>query len=254
MLTIKAKKGIIRIMSTHFEDRDALSHVVEKKVAGYLALSESHGMELPGHLSSGADAARETTLFLFICWMLLAAPLPILFSVGLACIAWKSGRSAWLGYARLERLHRLMDEEKHEIEHHREQEREELKALYRAKGFEGKLLEDVMDVLMADNDRLLRVMLEEELGLSLQAYDHPLKQCFGAFVGSFLSVGLFITACFFLPFWGVLALSMLLIGGGAAVSAAYERNSVIPSIVWNLAIAGLSVGVGHFVIGMLWKS
>ncbi len=33
---------------------------------------------------------------------------------------------------------------------------------------------------MADDNRLLRVMLEEELGLTLEAYEHPLKQAFGA--------------------------------------------------------------------------
>ena len=32
---------------------------------------------------------------------------------------------------------------------------------------------------MADGDRLLRVMLEEELGFSLEVYDHPLKQALG---------------------------------------------------------------------------
>ena len=238
-------------MSTHFEDRDALSHVVEKKVAGFLALTESHGMELPGHLSSGADAMRETTLFLFLTWLLFAANLPIVIAIGAALVAWKAGRSAWLGYARMERLHRVMEQEKYEIENHRGQEREELKALYRAKGFEGKLLEDVIDVLMADNDRLLRVMLEEELGLSLQAYDHPIKQCVGAFLGSLLATGLFVVSLLFFPFWGIIGMAMLLIGAGAALSAAFEKNAVIPAIVWNLSMAGLSAGVAYFMFELL---
>ncbi len=211
-------------------------------------------MELPGHLSSGADALRETTLFLFLSWFLLSAQLPFLAAVAFALIAWKTGRSAHLGYARMERLHRVMEQEKYEIENNRDQEREELKALYRAKGFEGKLLDDVIDVLMADNDRLLRVMLEEELGLSLQAYDHPLKQCFGAFVGSSLASLAFIASVLFLPFWATCTFAALMVGAGAAVAAAYERNRVIPAIVWNLAIAGLSCGVGYFIFGMLWKS
>ncbi len=90
------------------------------------------------------------------------------------------GRSAWLGWSRLERLHRILAQEKWEIEHNREQEREELGVLYAAKGFEGKLLEDVLDVLMADGDRLLKVMVEEELGLTLESQVHPLKQGLGA--------------------------------------------------------------------------
>lgn len=241
-------------MSTHFQNRDALSHVVEKKVAGFLALTESHGTELPGHLSSGADALRETTLLLFLIWILLSPPFAVLVAIAFAWVAWKTGRSAHLGYARLERLHRVMEQERYEIENNRAQEREELKALYRAKGFEGKLLEDAMDVLMADNDRLLRVMLEEELGLSLQAYDHPLKQCFGAFSGAFLAIAALLTAFLFLPFWACVATSLVLIGIGSSISAIYEKNQVIPSVIWNLAIAGLATGMGHFIFRMLWKS
>src|SRR6185295_12766345 len=87
----------------------------------------------------------------------------------------------------------VLEQERWEIEHHRQQERDELKELYRAKGFEGKLLEDVLDVLMADDDRLLKVMLEEEMGLQLAQLDHPMKQglgaAFGALVSGFLAVG-----------------------------------------------------------------
>jgi len=238
-------------MSTHFENRDALSHVVEKKVAGFLSLTESHGTELPGQLSSGADAMRETTLFLLLSWLVLSVEMPVLIAIGVALVAWKSGRSAWLSYARMERLHRLMEEEKHEIEHNRNQEREELKALYRAKGFQGNLLEDVMDVLMADNDRLLRVMLEEELGLSLQAYDHPIKQSMGAFVGSLSAAATFVLSILFLPFWAVVATALCLIGVGAAAAAFFEKNELIPAVIWNLAIAGLSLGLAHFIVELL---
>src|SRR5262249_44443752 len=130
----------------------------------------------------GADAARETCLALALLWLFGLHWAALLIFSG-AWLIWKTGRSAWLGWSRIERLHRIVAQEKWEIEHHRQQEREELGALYAAKGFEGKLLEDVLDVLMADNDRLLRVMVEEELGLSLHSQEHPLKQATGAFLG-----------------------------------------------------------------------
>ena len=79
---------------------------------------------------------------------------------------------------------RLLEEEKWEIEHNRNQEKVELKVLYRAKGFEGKLLDDVVDVLMADDKRALHIMLKEELGMTLEAYEHPLKQSLGALLGT----------------------------------------------------------------------
>jgi hypothetical protein len=105
-----------------------------------------------------------------------------LFSFGWA--VWKTGRSALLGWGRMERLHRLIEEERWEIQHHRAQERRELGEMYRAKGFDGKLLEEVLDVLMSDDNRLLKVMLEEELGLTLEAYEHPLRQAIGALFAS----------------------------------------------------------------------
>ncbi|MCH9627518.1 MAG: hypothetical protein S4CHLAM2_11590 [Chlamydiales bacterium] len=238
-------------MTKHFEDKDALSHVMEKRAEGMVSVSETHGTEMPGHLSAGADAVRETSVVLLLLWLLLTllgqpagAPL-----IAFACgwFAWKTGRSGWLGWARLERLHRLIEQEKYEIEHHRPQEREELVALYQAKGFEGKLLDDVVDVLMADQDRLLKVMLEEEMGLTLQVYEHPLKQALGAATGSFCAALVSLAAFFLSPSYGMLIASFLLLAGSSVVSAGYEKNRVIPSVIWNISIGALAFGVAYFV-------
>ncbi len=45
-------------------------------------------------------------------WLLL-----LIFSAG--WVVWKTARSALLGWARIERLHRVIEEERWEIEHHR---------------------------------------------------------------------------------------------------------------------------------------
>jgi VIT1/CCC1 family predicted Fe2+/Mn2+ transporter len=177
----------------------------------------------------------------------------VLIPLGLAWFAWKIGRSAWLGWSRLERLHRVIEQERYEIEHHRPQERDELIALYHAKGFEGKLLDEVVDVLMADQDRLLKVMLEEEMGLTLQAFEHPLKQSLGAAAGSFISLVVGMIAFFLSPSYGMLIASFLLLTASAALSAFYEKNRVIPAVIWNLSIGALSFGAAYFVFQILAK-
>ena len=48
-----------------------------------------------------------------------------------------------------------MIDEKHEIDTNLSQEREELEALYRLKGFEEPLLTDMIDTLMSDSNQLL---------------------------------------------------------------------------------------------------
>ncbi len=237
----------------HFKGKEALEHVIEARKKGQSASSEVHGTELPGHYSAAADAAKETSLVLLVLWTLfseIGLPemqihwLSLAFMIGY--LFWKVGRSAILGWSRLERLHRLIEEERWEIEHHRGQEKEELKALYAAKGFKGKLLDEAVETLMADDNRLLQVMLQEELGLSLESYEHPLKQAAGALVGVIGAAAIMSLGLFFLPWWGTAACSALVIALSAGTTAQLEKNLALPSIVWNLAVAALSAGAAFF--------
>lgn len=231
-------------MHKHFDDKDAKTHVLEKRLEG---MKEVHGTELPGHFASFTDTLRETSLFLLILSMFVSNFLWLIVAA-LGWTIWRMGRSGWLGWSRLERLHRIIEQEKFEIEHHRPQEREELKALYQQKGFHGKLLEDVVDVLMADQDRLLKVMLEEELGLSLEAYEHPLKQAFGAGLGALSACLLFFIGFYFFGMFGGFGASLVGIGLGAFLLAWYERNKIISAIVWNISFGILSFGLIYFLI------
>ncbi len=244
--------------SSHFKGKDAIEHVIEAQVQGIISAAEVHGLEPPGYLSAACDAARETAIVLSLIWIVFFdLKLPPMHFTGLliviACgwLLWKAGRSAWLGWFRLERLHRILEQERFEIEHHRAQERDELRVLYAAKGFEGKLLEDVLDVLMADNDRLLKIMVEEELGLSLAAYEHPLKQGLGASAGvlmaSLICLGLF----FLFPHIGLILGTIITIAISSGISARLALNNVIAAVIWNLGIAALTLGTVHFLLQLL---
>lgn len=242
-----------KIPPSHFAGKEAIKHVSENYVKGIIASSEIHGAEIPGAISALADAAKETATVFLLFWTifhLLNIPqnqiFLILGSFFLGFILWRAGRSAILGWARLERLHRIAAQEKWEIQHNRSQEREELTALYRAKGFQGKLLKDVMDVLMSDEDILLRVMLEEELGLSLEVHEHPLKQAFGAFFGVFIGFLVCSMALYFFPNYGPIFGSCAVVSSTAILSAKYEQNDLIHAFVWNLGLILACFGVVYF--------
>ena len=257
-MVIYGEKRFTIMSNSHFDSKEAIAHVVEKQVLGIMAAQEVHGTEIPGHLSAAFDSAKETALTLCLVFVLLShyqmATLEMVTFIllfFLAVVVWKTGRSASLGWTRLERLHRVISEEKWEIEHHRSQEREELKALYEAKGFHGKLLDDVVDVLMADGDRLLKVMVEEELGLSLERQQHPLKQAFGAFLGSF-SAGLVVALSFFISKEsGVFIGTLLVIAFSSAFAARYEQNNMVRAVTWNIGIALVSVATAYFLANTL---
>jgi len=242
--------------SDHFRGKAVVEHLKEARTKGMHASHEVHGTEMPGHYAAGADAAKETAVYLLILWVLsLFVSFPgslwiflATFSFGLAI--WKTGRSALLGWSRMERLHRLIEEERWEIEHHRAQERKELAEMYRAKGFEGKLLEEVLDVLMSDDNRLLKVMLEEELGLTLEAYEHPLKQSLGALCAVAFSTLLCLFGLWAYPDFGLPICAAVAIACATILSAKIENNRVFSVLLWHLAIASLVAGAVYFLSQM----
>lgn len=234
--------------SDHFQGKSVVEHLVDARKKGMEASVEIHGFEMAGHKSAFADALRDTAAILLFFWILLEGILSsfgtylLLLSIG--WILWKTARSALIGWNRLERLHRVIEEERWEIEHHRPQEKQELKELYRAKGFEEPLLDQVVEVMMADDNRLLQIMLEEEMGLTLEAYEHPLKQALGAGLGALTAacigfIGLQIPHIF--P-WAI-AVAFLF---GCLYTTRLEKNRSLPSLIWNMAILILCAGTLYF--------
>ncbi|MCB1149195.1 MAG: VIT1/CCC1 transporter family protein [Chlamydiia bacterium] len=244
---------------THFQGKDAVEHVIEAQARGIVAKAEAHGEEIPGSVASFADTARETATLLTLLWAILypleieQSKLILFAAVTLGWTIWRFGRSAWLGWSRLERLHRLVAEEKWEIDHHRDQEREELSALYEAKGFKGKLLEDVINVLMSDEDRLLRVMLEEELGLTLEKQDHPLQLGLGALIGALSSAALSLVGFALSPDYGLLAGAAVTITAASIITATYNRNRRVSAVVWNLGLLALAGGMSFYLKDFLQR-
>jgi vacuolar iron transporter family protein len=229
----------------HFHGQTALRHIAEVQSTGISAAAEIHGAETPGPIFAALDASREAAVLLACALIVLdffdlmiKQEMIIGFAFGIGWAFWKGMRSAWLAWSQLFRLHRIASEEKKEIESNRSQEREELLALYGAKGFQGPLLEKVVDVLMADQDRLLRVMLQEEMGFRLEEHTHPLVQ------GAFALFGVFFSLILLIPFLlgfssqVVIACSFVFVGILGAAFARLEKNNGIAGFCWNFMMAG----------------
>jgi VIT1/CCC1 family predicted Fe2+/Mn2+ transporter len=144
--------------------------------------------------------------------------------------------------------HRIATE-RFEVENEPQEERAELRAIYRRKGFTGPLLRSIVDHLTANTDRWHQAMVHDELGVVEDAEIRPVRQ--GIQVGlSFVLGGLIPSIPLFLslPFvqwwaYGLTALASLLLG---ALKAHYTGQGPVRAGFEFLAIVtlGTLAGVG----------
>ncbi|NBO24238.1 MAG: hypothetical protein EBU93_03260 [Chlamydiae bacterium] len=233
----------------HFEGKSAFEHIQDARLKTKAKLKENHTVESKSFLDALIRLMLETSIFLGMIEIFkLFTPLSpfIQISLIMSFILFRVFLSALDGWARLQRLHRVISEERYEIEHHEEQEKEELYVLYQGKGFEGKLLDDVISVLMADKNRLLSVMLDEELGLKIEAYDHPLLQALGALIGGgivFLPASLLI---YFFSYLHVLIFAILIVFLSAFIKGYTEKISRMKTTIWNVSSFLLLLSLIYF--------
>lgn len=148
-----------------------------------------------------------------------------------------------------ELLAHQIETERYEITHEPDEERAELRTIYRRKGLSEPLLSRVVAHLTANDERWLRAMVHDELGVVEAARERPWLQ--GLQVGaSFVLGGLIptIPVIFSLPqfrWWayGFTALTALVLG---AVKARYTGKGPLRAGVEFLAIVtiGTLAGVG----------
>lgn len=235
------------------EKEKLILNVIKKRIRKKVASSDFYKKETPEHLSKALESAKETTILGFIIFIIfrlleLQSSIKTFFiCFFISWIFWKICQVAINSWTRLNRLHKIILEEKNEIEKNRENERKELETIYSAKGFSGNLLKEVVDTLMADDNRLLQVMMEEEMGLTLRTYEHPLKLGLYAGLSAFLTTGLL-----FLGLFGEFYFEFFIIGGlililTSLISTKKDKSNLSFLIVWNIAIAGLISLITYFI-------
>lgn len=153
-----------------------------------------------------------------------------------------------------ERLHQAYHMENLHIDHYPEGEIEEIRQIFAMKGFEGEVLEQIVEVITSDRQLWLDTMITEEHGLSLTAPD-PVRAGLYTF-SAFVAVGLIPLLPFFVPALSggtVFAASAVLtgvafLGIGVAKGKLMEQSplrSGVEMLLTGGLAAAVAYGLGH---------
>lgn len=184
--------------------------------------------------------------------ILIAASLAAAFAeaVSMAAVAYTST------LAQIDHYQKEVDTEREEINNDPQKEMDEVREIYRQKGFSGKLLEDIVSTVTKDKETWLRALVKEEL--ALEKFDKSTIFTVSATVGIAALVASFVpvTPFFFLPHSP--AIIVCLISSAIVLFAigAYEAKTYVGSWIKNgiqLTLIGLGAALVGFLIGKIFK-
>jgi VIT1/CCC1 family predicted Fe2+/Mn2+ transporter len=144
-----------------------------------------------------------------------------------------------------------------EVDHIPHKERQEVREIFESKGFEGDLLEQVVDTICADKDRWVDVMMKEELEMAEETKS-PFVMGAVTFV-SFLILGVIPLIVYFVDYFADTDMNLfytasLLTGAGfiaiGFLKSIVTHTSIFKSIAETVLLGGaaaiLSYYVGYF--------
>jgi VIT1/CCC1 family predicted Fe2+/Mn2+ transporter len=172
-----------RLITSHIETHSKVSWMRDVILGGQDGLVNVLGIVL------GVSAASQDKN------ILIAASMAAAFAeaVSMAAVAYTST------LAQIDHYKKEVDKEKNEIETDPEAEKDELREIYRKKGFSGQLLEDIVSTVTMDKENWLQALVKEELGL--EKIDKSTIFKISATVGVAALIASFVpvTPFFFLP-------------------------------------------------------
>lgn len=198
---------------------------------------------------SGVNAASASWRVIVIAGLAEAAAQTLSMGFG-AYLSTKSEREFYQREIARERL---------EIETAPENERDEMRQIYRSKGFSDDEVEIVVARVTANRELWLKAMMMEELGLIEERFDNPLKVGLLIGVSSFIGAFLPILPYFLLDLrWtfmasvAVAASALFVTGAGKTLLTRKAWwSSGLEMMGIGLLVAAAGYGIGHL-LGALW--
>ncbi len=172
-------------------------------------------------------------------------------AVSMAAVSYTSQQSNKTHYEKEQRR------EYYEVDHMPEEEKKEIREIYRQRGFKGKILEDIVQTITADKDIWVSNMMTDELGMEPVEMKNIVKSSFlvglSAVVGSIIPILPF----FFLIGKPAVIISLIISGGTLFAVGMYQAKIMVGSL-WKSGLQMMTIGLGSalvgFLIGNLFKS
>ncbi len=136
-------------------------------------------------------------------------------------------------------------------------ERQEIVDIYQAKGFSGKLLNDIVKHITSDDELWINTMMREELDLlpivKKDVYVYSLRVGLSTLVGALLPL----IPYFILPVHAALIGSLILAIVILAIVGIYKAKTTLGSPVKSaiqMVIIGMGAAIAGYLIGLLFKA
>lgn len=243
---------------------DAAEHVVEaRRRARQMLAGESH-LGAIDDWRRALTSSRDAVLVLATLWFALHGaggvshgPV-VLTALSMAYALFASIAAARATYSQVHYYAAELERERQEIRDDLPGEIAEVRALYAAKGFREPLLTQVVETITADDDRLLKVMMEEELGLSIYHVNHPLLVGIWHFLATAIPALILAAPLLWIPTgW-----QLTWVAGGAVVmlavlavlAARATRRQFVEILAVGLYMGATTCGVSYFLARWLLES
>jgi VIT1/CCC1 family predicted Fe2+/Mn2+ transporter len=157
--------------------------------------------------------------------------------------------------AQSELMQRELDVERQAIRHEPEDERRELAAIYRSRGLDNDMADELSVKMMSDPELALETHAREELGINPAETGNPLQAAGSSFVmfalGAFIPlVPWLITSGTTAILWSVALTAVSAFAVGAALAVFTGRSwlwSASRQLLISAIAAGVTYGVGHLI-------